>query len=110
MGAEPQTLRAAWGGWMSEPHARPPFDWSDPLDLDGALTEEERLVRDAVRDFADGALMPRIRDAYRHETFDRAVMTEMGRADRALRGVLRPDSQGRLGGPSLVVPLPFTAR
>ena len=36
------------------------FDWEDPLDLDGELTEEERMVRDSARDFAQDKLMPRV--------------------------------------------------
>ena len=55
-----------------------PFDWQDPLRLDGLLTDEERLIRDSARDYAQGRLMPRILDANRHETFDGEVMRELG--------------------------------
>ena len=54
------------------------FDWSDPLLLDGALTEEERMVRETARDYAQGSLMPRILEAHRSEHFDTAIMREMG--------------------------------
>ncbi|HEX8962934.1 MAG TPA: acyl-CoA dehydrogenase [Rhodocyclaceae bacterium] len=54
------------------------FDWEDPLALGAQLTEEERLVRDAARRYARERLMPRIRDAFRHERADRAVFAEMG--------------------------------
>ena len=54
------------------------FDWADPFDLEGELSEEERLVRDTARSFAQDKLAPRIRDAYRSERFDREVMAEMG--------------------------------
>ncbi len=54
------------------------FDWSDPLLLEGALTEEERMVRETARDYAQGSLMPRILEAHRSEHFDTAIMREMG--------------------------------
>ena len=60
------------------------FDWSDPLLLETALTEEERMVRDTARDYAQGALMPRILEANRTEHFDPAIMREMG--ERGLLG------------------------
>jgi glutaryl-CoA dehydrogenase len=44
-----------------------PFDWADPLDLESQLTEEERMIRDAARGFAQGELQPRVVDAYRDE-------------------------------------------
>jgi len=53
------------------------FDWQDPLRLDGLLTDEERLIRDTARDFAQERLMPRILSANRDETFDLGVMKEM---------------------------------
>ncbi|MCY4284951.1 MAG: acyl-CoA dehydrogenase [Thiotrichales bacterium] len=56
----------------------PRFDWTDPLLLESALTEEERLVRDTARDYAQSALMSRILDAHRTEHFDPAIMREMG--------------------------------
>ena len=56
----------------------PRFDWSDPLLLESALTEEERMVRDTARDYAQGSLMPRILEAHRTEHFDTAIMREMG--------------------------------
>ena len=56
----------------------PRFDWSDPLLLEGALTEEERMVRETARDYAQSALMPRILEAHRTERFDTAIMREMG--------------------------------
>ncbi len=54
------------------------FNWEDPLDLEGALTEDERMVRDTARDYAQERLFPRVLKAYREESFDRAIMTEMG--------------------------------
>ena len=60
------------------------FDWSDPLLLETALTDEERMVRDTARDYAQSALMPRILEANRTERFDPAIMREMG--ERGLLG------------------------
>lgn len=54
-----------------------PFDWQDPFCLDAALTDEERMIRDAARDYAQERLMPRILMANRHETFDVEIMREM---------------------------------
>ncbi len=53
------------------------FDWQDPLLLEALLSPEERMIRDAARDYAQECLMPRILTAHRHETFDIAVMKEM---------------------------------
>ena len=57
---------------------RPAFDWQDPLLLDDQLDEEERMVRDAARAYCQDKLMPRVLEAHRHETFDPAIMREMG--------------------------------
>jgi glutaryl-CoA dehydrogenase len=54
------------------------FDWADPLLLDEALTEEERMVRDSARAYCQEKLMPRVLAANRHERFDREIMNEMG--------------------------------
>ena len=54
------------------------FQWDDPLLLEAQLTDEERLIRDTARQYAQEKLAPRIRDWNRNETFDRAVMREMG--------------------------------
>jgi glutaryl-CoA dehydrogenase len=54
------------------------FDWTDPLLLDEALTEEERMVRDSARAYCQEKLLPRVLEANRHERFDREIMNEMG--------------------------------
>lgn len=54
------------------------FDWSDPLLLERALSEEERLVRETVQAYCQEKLMPRILKAHREERFDREIMQEMG--------------------------------
>jgi len=54
------------------------FNWEDPLLFENQLTEEEKLVRDTARQYAQEKLLPRILDANRNETFDRDIMNEMG--------------------------------
>ena len=55
-----------------------PFDWQDALCLESLLSDEEKLVRDSARTYAQERLLPRIVQANRHETFDLEVMREMG--------------------------------
>jgi glutaryl-CoA dehydrogenase len=54
------------------------FDWEDPFGLDAQLTDEERMVRDTARDYAQGELLPRVTSAFLEERFDREIMSEMG--------------------------------
>jgi glutaryl-CoA dehydrogenase len=54
------------------------FRWEDPFLLEDQLSADERAIRDAAREYAQGRLMPRIRDMNRHQTFDRAILREMG--------------------------------
>jgi glutaryl-CoA dehydrogenase len=54
------------------------FRWDDPFLIDDQLTEDERMIRDTARQYAQAELMPRVRDWNRNETFDPAVMREMG--------------------------------
>ena len=53
-------------------------NWEDILRLDGQLTEEERMIRDNVREYCYKSLMPRILDANRNETFHPEIYKEMG--------------------------------
>lgn len=55
-----------------------PFNWQDPFLLEEQLTEEERMVRDTARQYAQNKLLPRVREAYRNEETDPAIFTEMG--------------------------------
>ena len=55
-----------------------PFTWEDPLLLEEALTEDERMIRDSARQFCQERLMPRVLEANRHERFDRDIMNEFG--------------------------------
>lgn len=54
------------------------FAWDDPFGLEDQLFEEERLVRDTARVYAQEKLMPRIVEANRHEKVDRSIFNEMG--------------------------------
>ena len=71
------------------------FNWEDPLDLESQLTEEERMVRDTARGYAQEKLFPRVLKAYREETFDRAIMREMGAL--GLIGSTVPEEYGGAG-------------
>jgi glutaryl-CoA dehydrogenase len=72
---------------------KPVFKWDDPLLLDAELTEEERMVRDTAHAYAQDKLMPRIRDAFRHEKSDPSIFPEMG-ALGLLGATLPPDYGG----------------
>jgi glutaryl-CoA dehydrogenase len=80
-------------------HANAPakavFKWDDPLLLDAQLTEEERMVRDAAQAYASDKLMPRIKDAFRHETTDPGIFREMG--SLGLLGATLPAEYGGSG-------------
>src|SRR5271155_300162 len=71
------------------------FKWDDPLDLEGALTEEERMVRDTARDYAQEKLFPRVLKAYRDESYDPAIIREMGAL--GLLGSTIPEEYGGAG-------------
>ncbi|UTW44126.1 acyl-CoA dehydrogenase [bacterium SCSIO 12696] len=60
------------------PHSWGQFDWQDPFLLEQQLTDEERMVRDAARQYAQEKLAPRVRDAFRNEHTDRNIFNEMG--------------------------------
>ena len=81
---------------MKDDTAKPVFKWDDPFLFDDQLSEEERMVRDTARNYAQDKLMPRIVEANRHETFERAVFEEMG----AL-GLLGPTIPEQYGGAGL---------
>src|SRR5919198_1180806 len=71
------------------------FNWEDPLLLEDQLTEEERMVRDTARDYAQDKLMPRVLEANRHEKFHREIMTELGAL--GLLGSTLPEKYGCAG-------------
>jgi glutaryl-CoA dehydrogenase len=71
------------------------FNWEDPLDLEAQLTDEERMIRDAARAFAQDKLMPRVKQAYRDEHFHREIMNEMGAM--GFLGVMNAEAYGGSG-------------
>ena len=54
------------------------FDYQDPLNFDSLLSEEEKMIRDAARDFCQDKLMSRVRKHYNDEYFDPEIMREYG--------------------------------
>ena len=83
---------------MNKPTAKhaASFKWDDPLLLDDQLSEDERMVRDAARQYCQGKLAPRIQDAFRNETTDPAIFREMGEL-----GLLGPTIPAEYGGSGL---------
>jgi glutaryl-CoA dehydrogenase len=71
------------------------FDWADPFLLEAQLDDDERLVRDTARDYAQEKLAPRVLTAYREERFDREIMSEMGAL--GLLGPTIPEEYGGAG-------------
>lgn len=71
------------------------FDWDDPLRLNGQLSEEERMLRDAARAYAQEKLQPRVIRAFAEEETDPAIFREMGQM--GLLGVTIPEEYGGLG-------------
>ncbi|WP_294930133.1 acyl-CoA dehydrogenase [uncultured Paracoccus sp.] len=71
------------------------FTWSDPLLLENQLSEEERMLRDSARAYAQGKLQPRVIAAYRDESTDPAIFAEMG--EMGLLGVTIPEEYGGIG-------------
>jgi glutaryl-CoA dehydrogenase len=84
---------------MNAPEARravkASFQWDDPLLLEDQLTEDERMVRDAARAYAQGKLAPRVLEAFRHERTDPAIFGEMGAL--GLLGATIPSEYGGAG-------------
>ena len=54
------------------------LNWEDPFELDSQLSDEQRMVRDSARQYAQGQLLPRVKEAFRHEETDPAIFREMG--------------------------------
>ena len=72
------------------------FNWEDPLGLEDELTEEERMVRDTARGFAQDYLSPRIVAAYREEKYDANMLPEMAKL-----GLIGPTIPAEYGGAGL---------
>ena len=71
------------------------FNWRDPLDLDGQLSEEEKLIRDTAYDYAQGGLLPRVEEAFLEENTDVKIFKEMG--ELGLLGVTISEKYGCAG-------------
>jgi glutaryl-CoA dehydrogenase len=71
---------------------KPGFDWSDPLYLEEQLTNEERLIQESAREYAQDKLMTRVLMANREERFDREILNEMG--ELGLLGATLPEKYG----------------
>jgi len=71
------------------------FDWADPFRIADQLTEDERMVADSARAYAQDKLQPRVRAAYREERVEPEIFREMG--DMGLLGVTIPEEYGGLG-------------
>jgi glutaryl-CoA dehydrogenase len=69
--------------------------WDDPLLLDDLLTDDERMIRDTARAYAQEKLLPRVIEAYREEKTDRSIFNEMG--ELGLLGVTLPEDYGCAG-------------
>jgi glutaryl-CoA dehydrogenase len=74
---------------------KPAFKWDDPLLFERQLSEEERLVRDTAHDYAQEKLLPRVREAFRHEATDPSIFREMG--ELGLLGLTLPSEYGGAG-------------
>jgi glutaryl-CoA dehydrogenase len=75
--------------------ARVSFHWDDPLLLEGQLSPEEIMIRDAARAYAGERLGPRIVRAFREELPDPAIFREMG--EIGLLGATIPEAFGGAG-------------
>ena len=71
------------------------FRWDDPFLLEDQLDDEERMVRDAAREYCQNKLMPRVLENHRRETFDRAIFNEMG--ELGMLGATLPEAYGVAG-------------
>ncbi len=74
---------------------KPVFQWDDPFNLDQQLDEDERMVRDTARDYAQDKLMNRVLEANRNEIFDREIVNELG--ELGLLGSTIPEEYGCAG-------------
>ncbi|HYN50965.1 MAG TPA: acyl-CoA dehydrogenase family protein [Thermoleophilaceae bacterium] len=60
--------------------------------IDFELTDEQRLIRETARDFADGELVPRARENDRNEHFDTELVQKI--ADMGFLGAIVPEEYG----------------
>ncbi|MEM7744300.1 MAG: acyl-CoA dehydrogenase [Pseudomonadota bacterium] len=74
---------------------RPAFQWDDPFMLEDQLSDEERMIRDTAQAYVQDKLMPRVTDAFQHESTDPEIFREMG--ELGLLGVTVPEEYGGVG-------------
>ena len=55
-----------------------PLNWEDPFELDSQLNDEQRMVRDSAKQYAQDRLLPRVKEAFRSESTDPTIFREMG--------------------------------
>jgi glutaryl-CoA dehydrogenase len=72
-----------------------PFKWDDAFLLDDQLSDDERMIRDSARAYAQEKLLPRVNEAYLEEKTDRSIFNEMG--ELGLLGVTLPEDYGCAG-------------
>lgn len=77
---------------MANPKSVAPFKWDDAFLLDEQLTDDERMIRDSARAYAQDKLLPRVNEAYLEEKTDRSIFNEMG--ELGLLGVTLPEDYG----------------
>ncbi len=80
---------------MAGSHKLAKFTWDDAYLLDEQLNEDERLIRDTARAYAQEKLAPRVTEAYLDEKTDRSIFNEMG--ELGLLGVTVPEEYGCAG-------------
>ena len=69
-----------------------PFSWEDPFQLRDQFSEEERLILESARNYAQDKLLPRVQKAFREEVFDREIMNEFG--SLGMLGATLPEKYG----------------
>ena len=73
-----------------------PFNWEDPFLIEDQLNDEEKILRDSVRNFCDDILSKKIDSAYKEELVDRDIFPKFG--EMGLLGITVPEEYGGLGG------------
>jgi len=71
------------------------FNWEDAFDLDSQLSDEERMIRDTARAYAQDKLAPRVTEAFSKEHTDPEIFREMG--ELGLLGPTTPEEYGGVG-------------
>src|SRR5436190_1146806 len=83
------------GSTASKAKSEARFNWADPFQLEQQLNQEERLVRDTARSYAQDKLLPRVLEMFRHEKTDPTIFREFGALD--MLGITIPEQYGGAG-------------